>query len=194
MNDLLTSDEIEKITGSTQPATQEKRLRAAGLNPLRVNGGPVILTREALTRWNLGEKTYNTELAPEFMPDEFDGMSPINWLNANKRSLIIPLHKIKESAQPWPKIEPPQSSSVYFLFLDSDLRYVGKSKNPYSRLFQHEVSGKRFNQWAAIPVPELLMDMIENAYISWLMPPDNLKFPYNPSQLAREAISGELFL
>lgn len=64
MDDLLTPAEIEKITGSPQPATQEKRLREAGLNPLRVNGGPVILMREALTRWNLGEKASKVKAEP----------------------------------------------------------------------------------------------------------------------------------
>jgi len=64
MNDLLTVQEIEDITGSPQPATQFKRLRDVGLNPLRVNGGRVILSREALTRWNLGEKPSKVKAEP----------------------------------------------------------------------------------------------------------------------------------
>lgn len=64
LEELLTPAEIQAITGSPQPATQEKRLRDAGLNPLRVNGGPVILMREALIRWNLGEKPTKVKHEP----------------------------------------------------------------------------------------------------------------------------------
>lgn len=53
---FLSEQEIRELTGSTQRATQFKRLVEMGLHPLRANGGPVMLAREALIRWQLGER------------------------------------------------------------------------------------------------------------------------------------------
>ncbi len=54
---FLTDEELAALTGSPQPATQERVLREWGLNVTRNRANKVMLTREALTRHQLGQKT-----------------------------------------------------------------------------------------------------------------------------------------
>lgn len=55
MHALLTSAEIQAITGSPQPAKQERFLSGLGLRVCRNSRNEVVLAREAFIRWQLGE-------------------------------------------------------------------------------------------------------------------------------------------
>jgi len=54
---FLTQAEIAELTGLTQPAAQERALQEMGLTAWRNPANRVILAREALVRWQLGERT-----------------------------------------------------------------------------------------------------------------------------------------
>jgi hypothetical protein len=64
MEDILPQEEIQEMTGLTQPAAQEKLLRAWGLVVFRNRANKVILSREAFIRWQLGERAQRAEKAP----------------------------------------------------------------------------------------------------------------------------------
>lgn len=53
---FLDPDEIATLTGSSQPAAQERILREWGLNVTRNRLNRVMLSREAYVRWQLGER------------------------------------------------------------------------------------------------------------------------------------------
>jgi len=53
---FLSQSEIIQLTGATQPAAQERILRGWGLMVRRSNANRVMLTAEALTRWQLGDR------------------------------------------------------------------------------------------------------------------------------------------
>ncbi|MHB1176528.1 MAG: DUF4224 domain-containing protein [Sulfuriferula sp.] len=61
---FLTDEELTALTGSPQPATQERVLREWGLNVTRNRVNKIMLTREALTRHQLGLKT-ETRIEPK---------------------------------------------------------------------------------------------------------------------------------
>lgn len=53
---FLTPDELRDLTGLEQPAAQERLLRSWGLSVFRNRANRVMLAKEALTRWQLGER------------------------------------------------------------------------------------------------------------------------------------------
>lgn len=53
---FLTPDELRDLTGCVKPASQERRLREMGLTVHRNAANRVMLAREALVRWQLGER------------------------------------------------------------------------------------------------------------------------------------------
>jgi hypothetical protein len=53
---FLSQSELVELTGSTQPAAQERILRGWGLMVRRSNANRVMLSAEALTRWQIGER------------------------------------------------------------------------------------------------------------------------------------------
>lgn len=61
---ILEASEIEAITGLDQPAAQERLLRKLGLAVFRNKANKVILTREALVRWQLGERPERKAKSP----------------------------------------------------------------------------------------------------------------------------------
>lgn len=61
---FVTQDALVKLTGASQPATQERILRNWGLNVSRNRLNRVELTCEALIRWQLGQKTPTTDSEP----------------------------------------------------------------------------------------------------------------------------------
>mgnify|MGYP002335843858 CR=1 FL=1 len=67
MTELLTPAEIETITGSPQPAKQERFLSGLGLRVCRNGRNEVILAREAFIRWQLGE-VIKADKAPRLRP------------------------------------------------------------------------------------------------------------------------------
>ncbi len=62
---ILEPSEIETITGLDQPAAQERLLRKLGLAVFRNKANKVILTREALVRWQLGERPGRKTKGPQ---------------------------------------------------------------------------------------------------------------------------------
>ena len=56
---FMTEEEIREATGLTCPAAQERLLRSWGLNVFRNRANKLKLSREAYTRWQLGEKAKN---------------------------------------------------------------------------------------------------------------------------------------
>lgn len=61
---FLTEEELIDFTGAAQPATQERVLQEMGLNVKRNRLNRVKLAREALIRFQLGEKV-KMEKEPE---------------------------------------------------------------------------------------------------------------------------------
>lgn len=61
---FCTAAEIEHLTGSPQPAAQERILREWGLTVTRNRLNRVILTRDALVRWQLGERPEKAKKEP----------------------------------------------------------------------------------------------------------------------------------
>lgn len=53
---FLSAQEVADLTGATQPATQERILREWGLTVYRSRANKVVVSREAVVRWQLGEK------------------------------------------------------------------------------------------------------------------------------------------
>lgn len=53
---FLTPDELHDLTGLVNPAAQERLLRSWGISVFRNRANRVMLSREALTRWQLGER------------------------------------------------------------------------------------------------------------------------------------------
>lgn len=53
---FLTETEVAALTGATQPATQERILREWGLTVYRSRTNKVMVSREAVIRWQLGER------------------------------------------------------------------------------------------------------------------------------------------
>lgn len=53
---FLSAQEVADLTGATQPATQERILREWGLTVYRSRANKVVVSREAVVRWQLGKK------------------------------------------------------------------------------------------------------------------------------------------
>ena len=58
---ILSEEEIRRITGSNQPAAQERAFAEMGIRAHRNRLNQVIVAREALIRWQLGERTQKRE-------------------------------------------------------------------------------------------------------------------------------------
>lgn len=205
MSESLTPDEIDSITKSRQLRKQLEELREAGYWRARLGREGIILEREhykavcagALPPTTVSAQTNRPKIRPivhvEYLSTSvathpvYEGLSPIDWLEKRKWEIIIPLAEIVAQSALWPAIQPHQTSGIYFLFRSGSLRYVGKALDVCSRLHRHKADGKRFDSWASISVPELLLDMVENAYISWLRPPENKRFQCQDCTLAIEA-------
>jgi hypothetical protein len=64
----------------------------------------------------------------------------------------------------------PQKHGVYFLILNGDVRYVGKSKDVLERLRKHRESGWRFDSYNVVYCKEDDMTALEQTYIEAFMP------------------------
>lgn len=64
---ILTPAEIQAITGSPQPAKQERFLSGLGLRVCRNSRNEVVLAREAFIRWQLGAVS-SADKAPKLRP------------------------------------------------------------------------------------------------------------------------------
>lgn len=72
--------------------------------------------------------------------------------------------------------KPPFASGVYFLFAaDGGMLYVGRAADIDYRLFQHRKSGKDFQMFGCIEVPDHMVRGVESAYIEALDPCLNFK-------------------
>jgi hypothetical protein len=77
---------------------------------------------------------------------------------------------------------------VYFLFDEARLVYIGKSGYVRQRIRQHRAAWRAFTHWGAVPVPHLLLDAIETAYICALRPVQNTFIP-SPQEPLHEQIA-----
>jgi hypothetical protein len=68
MSDIFDPDEIEAITGLTQPAAQEEFLVSMGLRAFRNKANRVVLAREVFCRWQLGAKVQTEQHEPQLRP------------------------------------------------------------------------------------------------------------------------------
>lgn len=64
-------------------------------------------------------------------------------------------------------------TAIYLLFLRRELVYVGKSRNPDSRINSHRKNGRPFDYAVVVPVARGDMDWIEVALIKAFAPPQN---------------------
>ena len=64
---------------------------------------------------------------------------------------------------------------IYFLWLRNKLRYIGQSKNVWSRVYQHSTNGIKFDSWSFIDVDESLILDAEEFLIAKFKPPLNIK-------------------
>lgn len=61
---FLTESELADLTGATQPAAQERILREWGLTVYRSRANKVMVSREAVIRWQLGERSVRAGREP----------------------------------------------------------------------------------------------------------------------------------
>lgn len=61
---FLTEQEVADLTGATQPAAQERILWGWGLTVHRSRANRVMVSREALVRWQLGERPEGSKREP----------------------------------------------------------------------------------------------------------------------------------
>lgn len=61
---FLSDAEVSDLTGATQPAAQERILREWGLTVYRSRANKVMVSREAVVRWQLGERPEKARREP----------------------------------------------------------------------------------------------------------------------------------
>ncbi len=80
----------------------------------------------------------------------------------------------------------PQCGSIYFLWQDDDLKYVGQTRELNMRIVAHMRTGqKRFTHISYITVPpafDWMTAYVEACYIHALRPDWNIKIPPGPER------------
>ena len=71
------------------------------------------------------------------------------------------------------RMEVPAYPGIYFLMLDEEIIYIGKSTNVLTRLAAHIEKGRKFTHFYAIPYPVEELDKKEQYYIDLLKPSQN---------------------
>lgn len=78
-----------------------------------------------------------------------------------------------------------QTAGVYFLFRGDEIIYVGQSLNVHKRVERHRAA-LAFDSYTFIPCWENELEIVEAAYIDWLLPPLNK----HGASLNRKIVSG----
>lgn len=68
-------------------------------------------------------------------------------------------------------------AAVYFLCEGENIVYIGQARNPYARVPQHRIDGKRFDRCLLLHLPADVLDRVEGALIRVLRPPLNKGAP-----------------
>lgn len=78
---------------------------------------------------------------------------------------------------------------IYFLFLDSELRYIGSSTDIFRRIANdHSNSNIKFNQWNFFPCNKNDMKLVESICIIKFKPTDNKCLPDNPMWISHDKL------
>jgi hypothetical protein len=108
------------------------------------------------------------------------GRDKKRWFQENSWRFLIPIDAIKAARRPVDVDQTQGVCGVYFLFLESELQYVGQSKHIQYRVTQHLYSMRPimpianwFDSITAIWVPRDFLDLVESHYINSLKPPRN---------------------
>jgi hypothetical protein len=103
---------------------------------------------------------------------------PDSWFAAHIHNYLYSQICIIRDAVPYEPNEGPWASGVYFLLLDNEIIYVGKSVEILRRLNEHHEKRWRFNRyWCFGGLPELYIEHVEAFYIHAFEPSHNEKYP-----------------
>ena len=179
-DDFLDDEALVKLTGRRRKSMQITELRRLGL-PFFVNAhGDPVVARSAIEGGELpdviGERTQLAELQCPYVGPVIDGVPAAEWIKENGRRFLFDVDHIVSSAIDYRQIRDHQHPGIYFLLLDGNIVYVGKSTNIYWRVWQH-FSEKMFSDVFCFEAPEAALDFIESYYINTMRPLLNSKFP-----------------
>lgn len=160
---LKTAAEI--ACGKHMPSAQRlTELAEAGLAPhYRIDGGPPLFYVNEIKNWIAAELTHHQPGKPV---DLLVASRPSDASLERRPDSLAQLENLKEI--PCPHLGP----GIYFLCVDAELRYIGQSINPFSRIGQHS-KVKKFSRVFFLPCPASELDTLERKFIAMLQPPDN---------------------
>ena len=161
MSEVITEGNLWDELGTRNKQKQAEIIRSLGLNPCIRPDGSIAMTWTAL-RW--ARETGKRITQP-----------PLEVLRRSLYKYIFTAQHIIEEAQDYPSGDF-DFCGLYFLVLNNDLRYIGISNHVARRLWQHSKDeSKDFNRVFAFEAPEQFLARIEELYIWWLDPPDNVR-------------------
>lgn len=122
---------------------------------------------------NLKDKGTELELIDNDKPWLATGLTPNEWLEVNAIRFLqspfdLPYFEINDDNH---------QSSIYFLFADGEIVYIGKSVETGKRFLQHLKDGKEWDYARVLlGVPKFYMEHIEMLYIHEFQPILNVKY------------------
>jgi hypothetical protein len=188
---ILTPQDLIALTGKERTNAQRRVLDHWSLPyKVRTDGTPCVYLNDVEASFGVPEsaRTIDDHGRSTLTADDLQGMTlaqiddlaispgPValnQWMDKNWQQFIInPDAKISE----YRLFSGPSSSGVYFLYVGSELVYIGKADSPAQRLKDHYLSGgKPFTGYAFIEVPRCLTAYVEAPYIDALWPAWNAK-------------------
>jgi len=161
MSETLSAGELLDLTGTLNKKKQREIIKGFGINPLVRPDGSIALTRTVL-EWS------KVKLAKSSAE-----LSPLETLEKSLPTYIFTRAHILNNAHSYRYDI--NFCGVYFLVCRGELRYVGISNHIARRIRQHLKEGtKEFDSLFAFEAPERFLERIEELYIWWLDPPDNI--------------------
>ena len=103
---------------------------------------------------------------------------PDAWFSKHVYQFLYSPTHIAREAELYALNSGPWKSGLYFLLINDEIVYVGKSVEIMRRLNQHKNKGWSFNKyWCFGGLPELYIEHVEAFYIHAFEPPLNEKYP-----------------
>lgn len=170
---VLEGEVIELMTGYKQPEKQKEWFQSRGYICKQDPNGNV---------WTC-DIWMNKLFEGLHLQHDANGPMTLNeWLAEYARLFIFAPSDLPDTPE---SVGEEERSGVYFLFLNDQIVYIGKSKQFETRLQQHRKDGRRFDSYRIIEgIPLEQLEHIEMFYINKYQPPGNLKAkPCHPALL-----------